>query len=156
VAFGKVYFGCGDGPELWRRENALEGSESKMSNCPNCGAPVQPESSVCARCGSSVAAQQQQPGYAPPSQQSDGKVYPSNPPKSAVTATILSCFFPGVGQMYLGQVIKGVVILVAGIVLSTVTSGIAGLPVWIVAMIDANNIAKKLASGRPVGQWEFF
>jgi hypothetical protein len=58
--------------------------------------------------------------------------------------------------MYLGQVIKGVVILVAGIVLSTVTSGIAGLPVWIVAMIDANNIAKKLASGRPVGQWEFF
>jgi hypothetical protein len=58
--------------------------------------------------------------------------------------------------MYLGQVIKGVVILVGDIVLSGATAGIGTIPVWIVAMIDANNIAKKLASGRPVGQWEFF
>ena len=76
--------------------------------------------------------------------------------KSASTATILSCLVIGLGQMYLGQIMKGVAILLGGIVLSTVTAGILGLPIWIAAMIDAYKIGKRLENGETVGQWQFF
>ena len=74
--------------------------------------------------------------------------------KSAGLATLLSCILPGVGQIYLGQVIKGIVILAADIVLGCTV--IIPLVIWIVAMIDANKIGKKLEAGQSVQQWEFF
>jgi hypothetical protein len=33
---------------------------------------------------------------------------------------------------------------------------VGGPVIWIVAMVDAHAIGNKLASGKPVGQWEFF
>lgn len=58
--------------------------------------------------------------------------------------------------MYLGQIMKGVAILLGGIVLSTVTGCVLGLPIWIAAMIDAYKIGKRLENGETVGQWQFF
>lgn len=83
-------------------------------------------------------------------------VTPSGSPKSATTATILSCVIVGLGQMYLGQVLKGLVLLVSAVVLGVFTAGILAIPIWIIGMIDGNKIGKKLEAGQPVGQWEFF
>ena len=58
--------------------------------------------------------------------------------------------------MYLGQVAKGAVLLVSDIILSFFTAGIAALPFWIIAMIDAHQIGKKLEAGQTVGLWEWF
>ncbi len=58
--------------------------------------------------------------------------------------------------MILGQVIKGVVILLGSMVLGALTAGVSILVTWPVGGIDAYLIAKKLKDGRSVGQWEFF
>ena len=113
--------------------------------CGNCGNAVKPEQTVCLSCGAAVAA----------GGGSNNEPIRNNG-KSAFTATILSCLVIGLGQMYLGQIMKGVAILLGGIVLSTVTAGILGLPIWIAAMIDAYKIGKRLENGETVGQWQFF
>ena len=71
--------------------------------------------------------------------------------KSAGIATLLSCFFPGAGQIYLGQVLMGIVMLAVSYLVLPLW-----IIVWIVAMIDANKIGKKLEAGQSVQQWEFF
>ena len=63
--------------------------------------------------------------------------------------------------MYLGQVYKGIALLASAIILNLVTMGITGIaiggiPIWIIAMIDANKIGKKIEAGQSVGEWEFF
>ena len=68
--------------------------------------------------------------------------------KSASTALILSCLIAGLGQIYLGQTLKGLIILAL-----TCATGPIG---WIVGMIDAYSIGKKLEAGQSVGEWEFF
>ena len=81
-------------------------------------------------------------------------IQPSSPPKSPVLALVLSFLLAGgAGQIYLGQVTKGIVIIVAALLLSCI--GI-GLIVWIVGIIDAYMIGQKLERGQPVGEWEFF
>ena len=125
-----------------------------MSQCQNCGAATEPNQLKCNKCGSPV-----QVTSAPNSGPVQGAantdlVHPSNPPKSSTTALILSCLITGVGQIYLGQTIKGIVILIGSLVLWGTIVG--GPVIWIVAMVDAHAIGNKLASGKSVGQWEFF
>jgi TM2 domain-containing membrane protein YozV len=81
-------------------------------------------------------------------------IQPTTPPKSPIIAAVLSLVISGVGQMYLGQVKKGIIILVATIVLSCTIIG--GIAMWILGIIDAYQIATKLAEGRPVGDMEWF
>jgi len=64
---------------------------------------------------------------------------------------ILSLLIPGVGQMVIGQVTKGVVILVGGFFLGY----LCGL-LNILTAIDAYDLAKKYNSGQPLREWEFF
>ncbi|MBP5638354.1 MAG: hypothetical protein J6X55_02675 [Victivallales bacterium] len=58
--------------------------------------------------------------------------------------------------MYLGQVGKGCVILLVSMILGVCTGGASGLVTWIIGMVDANRIGKKLEAGQSVGPWEFF
>lgn len=93
-----------------------------------------------------------QPGYGqypPMPQPQQSMVYPNNP--NPGIAAVASFFFPGVGQIILGQTVKGAVLL--GV--SLFTGYMCGL-MSIVGAIDAWQIGKKLESGRPVGEWEFF
>jgi TM2 domain-containing membrane protein YozV len=101
--------------------------------------------------------QWQQPG-APPQQWQGGPpaggassdiVQPTN--MTPGVAAVLSFFFPGVGQILLGQQIKGAVLL--GI--SLFTGAMCGI-LCIVAAIDAFQIGKKHQAGIPVRQWDFF
>jgi len=82
-------------------------------------------------------------------------VMPNDPPRDPTLMAILSAVVPGLGQMILGQTVKGIVLCVLGTGLGATTC-IGGLVVWIVAIIDAHQIGMKLKNGQPVKQWDFF
>lgn len=120
--------------------------------CQECGASTKENQEICTSCGSRLLSVNQ--GYVFGS--STDLVYPAKPPKSPGTAVLLSCLLSGGGQIYLGQVTKGIVIILVALFLGVFSYGGLTLAINILSMIDANAIGKKLLDGRPVGQWEFF
>lgn len=86
--------------------------------------------------------------------QSTSTIQPSNPPKDPIIAAVLSAvLLGGVGQLYLGQQKKGIILIVASIVLYCLALG------WVVQLIgayDAYVIGNKLKAGQSVGDMEFF
>jgi TM2 domain-containing membrane protein YozV len=68
--------------------------------------------------------------------------------KNPSTATILSFFFMGLGQIYNGQIGKGIAFIVLygiSLLLMFILIGFVTTPIlWIVGMIDANKSAKKI------------
>ena len=130
-----------------------------MPNCPNCGAGLQPGATKCLKCGSAVEVQQQAgaPGAAPAA---PGMVATKD--VSPFLAAFLSWLLMGLGQIYIGQTTKGIVLLVLGLlfyVIDIVTCGIFLFvhgPIAIVFIIDAAMVAGKVKSGQPVSQWRFF
>jgi len=86
--------------------------------------------------------------------QSTTQIPPSDPPKDPVIAAVLSVLLlGGVGQMYLGQTKKGIILIVATVVLSCVG---VGFVIPFVGAYDAYVIGTKLKSGKSVGDMEFF
>jgi TM2 domain-containing membrane protein YozV len=86
--------------------------------------------------------------------QSTQTIQPSNPPKNPILAAVLSLLLlGGVGQIYLGQMKKGIILIVATAVLSCI--GI-GFIVWIVGVIDAYMLADKLQKGEAIGDMQWF
>jgi TM2 domain-containing membrane protein YozV len=98
------------------------------------------------------------PGDLMVSQSGVRMVLPGDPPKDPLVAALLSfLLFGGAGQIYLGQVTKGVVLIVVTIVLSCTIVGLlisAFIP--IVGAVDAYRVGSKLANDQAVGEWEFF
>jgi TM2 domain-containing membrane protein YozV len=84
------------------------------------------------------------------------KIMPSDPPKDPIFMCILSFLLVGLGQFWVGQRAKGLLMLLAAFILGSVTVGIAIPIIWVLSAYDAYRIAAKLRDGRPVGQWEFF
>lgn len=86
--------------------------------------------------------------------QSTTQIPPSTPPKDPIIAAVLSVLLlGGVGQMYLGQTKKGIILIVATLVLSCI--GI-GFLIPFVGAYDAYVIGNKLKEGKSVGDMEFF
>ena len=82
------------------------------------------------------------------------QIQPSDPPKNPIIAAVLSLILlGGVGQIYLGQTKKGIIILVVTLLLSCV--GI-GFITWIVGIIDAYIMADKLQKGETIGDMQWF
>ncbi|WP_233153164.1 hypothetical protein [Lysinibacillus odysseyi] len=69
---------------------------------------------------------------------------------------LLSFLLVGLGQMIMGQVTKGIVILVGSIVLAFFTFGLSTFITTPISIIDAVLIAKKKQRGQLIGEWEFF
>ena len=76
---------------------------------------------------------------------------PTQPPKfykNPSIATILSFFYMGLGQIYNGQIGKGIIfIILYGISVALIFVGIGFVTtpiLWIWGMVDANNSAKKI------------
>jgi TM2 domain-containing membrane protein YozV len=87
--------------------------------------------------------------------QSTTQIQPSSPPKDPVIAAVLSLILAGgAGQIYLGQQKKGIILIVAAVVLYC-AFGI-GLIVNLIGAYDAYVIATKLKGGKAVGDMEFF
>lgn len=68
--------------------------------------------------------------------------------KNPGVATVLSFFFMGLGQIYNGQIAKGIIFIVVyaiSIFLMTLFIGFITTPIlWIWGMVDANTSAKKI------------
>ncbi len=156
-------------------------TQQPMKQCPQCGLVTPLNTPACTQCGHQFRTQftqatQQTQMIIPPPQQPPLQQYPqytpfvgydmiTRPPgsHSALAAGALSCLgLLGGGQMYNGQVIKGLVNLAVSFVLWIITLLLFLLPLlifipfWLLVTIDAVCIAQRLNRGEPVGQWKCF
>lgn len=100
------------------------------------------------------------PGHQPPQPGEYPEPYGGGPPAgggsggdletSDIMAIVLSFIIPGLGQLLLGQVVKGLVIL--GVSLFTC----AGFGLLTVASVLDAFLVAKAKKRREVGEWEFF
>ena len=130
--------------------------------CSQCGSKNEDTAKFCGGCGCNLSTGTPSPATSTTfntsnQEQAADMVMPSVPPKSAGLAAFLSFLFCGLGQFYLGQRMKFLASIVACILLF-MTGALAFLVgiIWIVMIFDAFFIGKKLASGIPVKQWQFF
>jgi len=119
--------------------------------CSTCGAQAEPLAQHCGGCGtamSTVAAAgvAAAPAYAPLMSQPQTIVIRSG--KSAGLAAVLSFFWCGLGQIYNGEIGKGIAFIalyVVSIVLMFVLIGFLTTPIlWIWGMVDAYRTAERL------------
>jgi TM2 domain-containing membrane protein YozV len=117
-----------------------------MVICPNCGKNT-PEGKFCEHCGASV---QTTPTFRqpPPIQQ---QVYTPQPvavreEKNVAAATILSVLFPGAGQAYNGQALKGAGLLIVTWVAYMLLI-IVGVILSVFVIYDAYITAQKMNKG---------
>jgi TM2 domain-containing membrane protein YozV/ribosomal protein S27AE len=113
--------------------------ERKTKFCVNCGAKIDAKAEICPKCGVRVA-----PPPAPPR---EGYVER----KSSGIAAVLSFLFVGLGQIYNGEIGKGILFIIIGVVcllLVIVLIGFILYPLfWIYNIYDAYNTAKKINAG---------
>lgn len=84
-------------------------------------------------------------------------VYPTTPPKDPILVLILNLLVAGgVGYIIMGQKVKGIVAIVAWVILVIPTCGAASGLISIVTAIDGYMQAQQLQAGHPVGPWTFF
>jgi len=100
--------------------------------CPNCGAEIDKEAEICPKCGVRV------------------KV-PTVGAKSPGLAAVLSFLIVGLGQIYNGQIGKGIGLIICyviSILLCFVLIGFILLPIlWIYGIYDAYTTATKINAG---------
>ena len=84
-------------------------------------------------------------------------IYPATPPKDPILILVLNLLVAGgLGYIMIGQKMKGIVAIVAWVVLLFVTCGAGSGLIGIVAAIDGYLQAQQLQQGHPVGEWTFF
>jgi TM2 domain-containing membrane protein YozV len=77
--------------------------------------------------------------------------------KSPALAALLSFLLVGMGQIYLGQVEKGLAMLGTVLLLMlTITLGQLGFIILLFNVLDAFLLARKIEEGKPLLRWEFF
>jgi len=115
--------------------------------CPNCGKNT-PEGKFCEQCGASVQTTQtfQQPVAQQPVAQQPSQGTKQDK-KNPILALILSLIICGVGQMYNGQLLKGVIMLVVTIIMAIATLWPISLIIVIYSMYDAYTTAQKINNG---------
>lgn len=107
--------------------------------CPHCGKESCEDSPrFCSGCGARMDGTITAgfPGYAAP----------VRPQKSTTVAGFCSSVLPGLGQVYNGETVKGVVIFILTVA-GLFTLLIPGLIVWLYAMYDAYSVAGKMNTG---------
>jgi TM2 domain-containing membrane protein YozV len=127
--------------------------------CPLCGTENEKDARFCKECN--------EPLYNPTDNKKDKEInrkdqiqennqgktssIDNQPPKfykNPSVSTILSFFFMGLGQIYNGQIGKGILFIILygiSVVLMSVIIGFITTPIlWIWGMVDANNSAKKI------------
>lgn len=83
-------------------------------------------------------------------------VYPTTPPKDPILILVLNLLvLGGLGYIIMGQKTKGIVVMVAYVVITVVTCGV-GSVLGVLTAIDGYLQAQQLQQGHPVGQWTWF
>lgn len=86
--------------------------------CPHCGAENSDSATFCSKCGKTFGTE---------TEKSNKSVKSNNCSKSMFLAMILSFFLTGIGIAYAGNVKKGLVYFVIGIILSYLYSYVGGV-----------------------------
>ena len=113
--------------------------ERKTKFCVSCGAKIDARAEICPKCGVRVA-----PPPTPPRREYVER-------KSSGLAAVLSFLFVGLGQVYNGQIGKGLLFIIIGVIcvfLMLFLIGFILYPIfWIYNIYDAYNTAKKINAG---------
>ncbi len=113
-------------------------SERKTKFCFNCGQEIDARAEICSKCGVRVA---------PPPTPSPVVVERKN----EGIAAVLSFVFVGLGQVYNGEIGKGIAFLIIGVILVFSMIFLIGFilyPIfWIYNIYDAYNTAKNINAG---------
>lgn len=104
--------------------------------CSNCGAEIDPKAEICPKCGVRQAgvrvAEQKNPGI----------------------AAVLSALWVGLGQIYNGEIGKGILLMVVYAIsafLIVLIIGFVTTPIlWVYGVYDAYNSAKKINAGEKI------
>ncbi len=119
--------------------------------CSTCGTQAEPSAQHCGGCGAAVSTvaatgMAAAPAFAPRMSQPQTIVIQSG--KSAGLAAVLSFFWCGLGQIYNGEIGKGIAFLilyVVSILLMFILIGFLTTPVlWVWGMVDAYRTAERL------------
>ncbi len=102
--------------------------------CRNCGAELKySNAEICPSCGIRIQ------GPVTPKSKLFGERNPG-------TAALYSLFIPGLGQIYNGEIGKGIVVLI-GTLIGVIFSLIPGIIVWIFGIYEAHKTASKINTG---------
>jgi len=108
--------------------------------CQNCGGEIDKAAEICPKCGVRVA-----PPWAKLASDLGAEK------KNEGIAAVLSFFFVGLGQIYNGQIGKGILFIIFGVISLFTIIFLIGLilyPIlWIFNIYDAYNTAKKINAG---------
>ena len=117
-----------------KTKNVVSIAEKKTKFCQHCSAKISAEAEICPKCGVRVK------GASMPTEM-----------KSTGIAAVLSALFPGLGQIYNGQIGKAVLFIIVGFILALTIFILIGLILyplfWIYNVYDAYNTAKKINAG---------
>ncbi len=139
-------------------------------DCPKCGSSNDDENRFCTTCASplyesstsKVPESSVTPSYAPTTSVTPKKYIQPSGRKEPLWMAVASAVIPGLGQILVGQITKGALLLTGSLVLicaSCVTGGISALPLLLLCVFsafDAFKITEKLNGGQEVGEMEFF
>lgn len=124
---------------------------SHFKSCPGCNSLNSPQAGFCQSCGRQFS------GSAPPVNTHQLASQPSRGIPVMVAIIVASlCIGGWFGNILNGQVIKGLAILLATIVLGVITGGLALIVIYPTSIIDAVMGTHKLGEGKILGTWEFF
>ncbi|MDZ4820083.1 MAG: hypothetical protein SGJ20_14040 [Planctomycetota bacterium] len=127
-------------------------ANTSRKRCPFCAEEIAAEAIKCRHCGSMLV-----PVPMTNQQGTSKQISSSSPPKDPLLMALLSgCCIAGLGQMIMGQVTKGVVLLIGAMALAGLTFGVSIFITWPLMGVDAYLVAKKLKSGQSVTEWECF
>ena len=116
--------------------NIFEGDkEVKISSetkfCSNCGAKIDVKAEICPKCGVRVKVKA-----------------PIVAMKSPGLAAVLSFLIVGLGQIYNGEIGKGILLIICNVISILLSFVLIGIPLllilWIYAIIDAYDTANKI------------
>ncbi len=116
--------------------------EKRTKFCTNCGSEIDARAEICPKCGVRVAP--------PPPPMPPQVVYVER--KSEGLAAVLSFLFVGLGQIYNGQIGKGILFIVLGVVFVFTMLFLIGFILyplfWIYNIYDAYNTARQINAGQ--------
>ena len=128
------------------------GPEIRRKRCPFCAEEIAVDAIKCRFCRSMLV-----PMQMAEEERATGLIQPGSSPKDPLLMALLSgCCLAGVGQMVLGQVTKGLVLMFGTIVLGLLTGGLSVFLTFPLLAIDAYQVARKLKAGESVSEWECF